>query len=108
MLHLRGRNAHAQLNSSNNVSSFPTAWDPPRVALCRRPEGPCFPEVGKEGGGWGVFSDQSQESGPEGYLKLSPYISCKKKEGNPTICNNMDGPGGITSSEISQTKTSTV
>lgn len=45
MLHLRGLNAHAQLNSSNNVSSSPTAQDPPRVALCRRPEGPCFPET---------------------------------------------------------------
>ena len=66
-------------------------------------------EVGKEGGCWGFFCDQSQESGPEGYLKLSPFISCKKKkEGNPTICNNMDGPGGIKLNEISQTKTSTV
>ena len=50
-------------------------------------------EMGKEGGGWGVFCGQSQESGPEGPLRLSPFISCEK-EGNPTICNTMDGPGG--------------
>ena len=31
-----------------------------------------------------------------------------KKEENPTFCNNMDGPGGIVLSEISQKKTSTI
>ena len=61
-------------------------------------------EVGKEGGCWGFFCDQSQESGPEGYLKLSPFISCKKKkEILPFATAGMDWEG-MKLSEIGQSQ----
>jgi len=38
------------------------------------------------------------------HIYTMKYYSVIKKERNSAICNNMDGPGGIVFSEISQTK----
>jgi len=52
------------------------------------------------------LSDHQWENGSRrcGAYIHNEILLSHKKEQNSAICNNMDGPGGIVFSEISQTK----